>query len=472
MTKLKGLGINLLIVLGIFALLFPWTLFKGEYKAVYAQSTTTQSGLTSYSGVMINGKSVLLRNATQDYGRLSNQQLVVARRSATLLPQNVRMKSNLRCVSLNRLEKTIADNRGIVTEEMRFLAGIQRIKYVFYFPESKDIVVAGPAEGWYPGLEGVMVGESTHKPVCELQDLVVALRAYAPNAKEIPVVGCSIDPTEEGNARLQQFIKQFGRMDGDQNRRMMFINGLRQSLGMQQIRVDGISPNTHAAVVMVSADYRMKLMGIGVEQSPVPMNTFISMVNPSAVAKNALFRWFFVPDYNSVVLTEDKTGMELVGSGVKLVAEDELVSETGQRTRTGKADKASSEFAKSFTAAYPKLAEKAMVYAQLRNFIDMLVCAAHLDKENVYEKAEWKMEFFGDESKFAVQTVKAPTMVEPVVNGFARNGQFVAPIGGGVSIEAEIALKDGNAKTEEKGEITNVKNGIKLDLKPGQWWWD
>ena len=31
-------------------------------------------------------------------------------------------------------------------------------RYVFYYPDSKDIVLAGPAEGWVPDLSGRIVG--------------------------------------------------------------------------------------------------------------------------------------------------------------------------------------------------------------------------------------------------------------------------------------------------------------------------
>ncbi len=31
---------------------------------------------------------------------------------------------------------------------MRHLAGLTRLKYVFCYPESGDIVIAGPAEAW------------------------------------------------------------------------------------------------------------------------------------------------------------------------------------------------------------------------------------------------------------------------------------------------------------------------------------
>jgi hypothetical protein len=317
-----------------------------------------------------------------------------------------------------------------------------------------------------------MMGNTTNRPVCELQDLVVALRAYAPNKKGANVVGCSIDPTQEGNARLQQFQKDFGRQNpANPIVRQAFITGLRRSLGKQTVRVDGIPADTHAAVVMVSADYRMKRIGIGVEDAPVNITTFIQKARPNH--SNALYRWFFVPDYESVVLTSDKTGMELVGNGVKLVAEDELVAETGERTvQKGVVDAASKAFSLSFTKQYPQLAQRSLVFAQLRNFVDMLVCAAHIQKEEFYKKSDWSMEIFGDEKKFAVQTMNAPKQVEPVVGERWSGKQFMAPIGGGVEIEPEIALDAKHAKNDKDGKIASVRDQVKINLKEGQWWWD
>ena len=41
---------------------------------------------------------------------------------------------------------------------MRYLAGLLRVRYVFYYPDSKDIVLAGPAEGWVADPAGRIVG--------------------------------------------------------------------------------------------------------------------------------------------------------------------------------------------------------------------------------------------------------------------------------------------------------------------------
>ena len=61
-------------------------------------------------------------------------------------------------VSLPRLEKQVqlrlAAGRP-PTEAMQVLAGLQRIQYVFVYPESGDLVLAGPAGDWNVGPEGL-----------------------------------------------------------------------------------------------------------------------------------------------------------------------------------------------------------------------------------------------------------------------------------------------------------------------------
>ncbi|MDR0327523.1 MAG: DUF1598 domain-containing protein [Planctomycetaceae bacterium] len=416
-------------------------------------------------GVLVDANGVLSRFFAKDFGKLSRQQLNAAKASYSI-SQDVTAKSPMRCVALNRLEKIVEAN-GILTDEMKYLAGIQRITYVFYFPESKDIVIAGPAEGWFPGYEGAMIGTGTQQPVCELQHLVTALRAYAPGGDRTGIVGCSIDPTQEGNARLQQFQAQAGNMTPRD-----FVRGVRESLGMQTIRVDGIPATAHAAQIMVAADYRMKRIGLGMDDLRVSgLKTFIANTVPTN-RSNALFRWYFVPDYECVVLTEDRNGMELVGEGVKLVGENEVVSSTGERTVTeGPLDPGSAAFTKSFTGRYPQIAKQALVFAQLRNWIDMLICAAHIQREDFYGKSGWTMTFFGNEEKFSLEICVAPKEVEPIVGERLMRELVLAPVGG-IAIDAEVALDEEHAKPDTNGKIANKQNQIALALPEDVWWWD
>ncbi len=122
-------------------------------------------------------------------------------------PAGARLDSPLRKVSLTRLEKQVqlrlAAGR-MPTEEMQLLAGLERIRYVFVYPETGDLVVAGPAGDWKRGAEGRIVRSSTGHPVVRLDDLVVLLRRTlaAPGAP----FGCTIQPRPEGLARIQEFV--------------------------------------------------------------------------------------------------------------------------------------------------------------------------------------------------------------------------------------------------------------------------
>ena len=122
------------------------------------------------------------------------------------------------------------------------LAGLTRVKYVFYYPDTKDVVLAGPAEGWAEDELGRVVGIKSGRPILELQDLAVALRAFPAGAKKSPVILCSIDPTKEGLQKMQDFLRSVG-SHATPNDTEMIVDGLRTSLGMQNIRVGGISAN-------------------------------------------------------------------------------------------------------------------------------------------------------------------------------------------------------------------------------------
>ena len=109
-------------------------------------------------------------NFSDPNGQVMRERIAAAK--ATLDPK-VTAFSKLRKISLNRLEQAIVDHQGTLSDEMRYLAGLQRVRYVFYYPDSKDIVLAGPAEGWAPMCRAASWGLPTARPVVQLQDVVV-----------------------------------------------------------------------------------------------------------------------------------------------------------------------------------------------------------------------------------------------------------------------------------------------------------
>jgi hypothetical protein len=433
-----------------------------------SNSSSSSNGLTQ-SGVIVDAEGVLRTKVFSDPGGQLTRERIVAAKS-TLDPK-VTVYSKLRKISLNRLEATIREHQGVLTEEMRSLAGMQRIHYVFYYPETKDIVIAGPAEGWINNVSGRVVGMTTGRPVVQLQDLVVGLRSFPPSGKHPDFIGCSIDPTPEGLAAMKEYLNSLGTF-ATPNMTQTIVEGLRTKLGYQNISVNGVSPKTHFAQVIVEADYRMKLIGIGLETPPVKLISYVDRVRAGEVSRNALQRWFFVPDYQCVRVSSDNMAMELVGDGVKLVGENELVSSTGQRQVSGGFNKASQSFVTGFTKIYPELAERSPVYADLRNLIDIVVAAAFIQQQDYYGKAGWSMSFFDDENSFAVETYDIPKTVETVVNAVWKGNHLLTPVGGGVEIQPTKALASDKLLSDEKGKVAKVRQDTKINLAKGQWWWD
>lgn len=427
------------------------------------------------SGVIVDADGVLHRSNTADPGgQLAQQRIAEA---MNRLQGDLAKPSQLRKVSLTKLEAQLAEGLAAgqqPTDAMQKLAGLTRIDFVFCYPaaqsnEGGEIVIAGPAEPWAEAPSGRTQGVKTGAPTLELRDLVTAMRAFGPEttAGDSPLIYCSIDPTEEGLARMQQFLARVGTPNPN-----LIAAQLQERLGQQTITVGGVPANTHFAQVLVEADYRMKLIGIGLEKADAPIASYVSRVNPAAVAKNALQRWYFVPDYQRIKTTDDGLAMEMVGEGVRLVGEDEAVSHDGVRRQLGRNNRASNLFVKEFTENYSKLAQASPVYAQLRNCIDLAVAAAFMKQHDLFSKAGWTMGVLADESKYPVQTENAPQKVASAVNAMWKGSTLMTPIGGGVMIRPTEALDTGNVVADEDGKLAQQRSVIEAAKASDNWWWD
>lgn len=430
-------------------------------------------GQITGAGVVVDASGVLRTKIYRDpTGHLTKMRMAEARAK---LGADVMKPSKLRKVSLNRLEAALASRLAegqIETEEMKYLAGLTEISHVFFYPETGDIVIAGPAEGFFQNAAGRTISMVSGKATLQLQDMIAALRAFSSNGEQAKVIGCSIDPTQEGLQRMREYLQRISGQvrPGDASR---IAAGLKENLGLQTVSIKGVSPRTHFAQVLVEADYRMKLIGIGLESPMANIPSYVSKANPTAVSRNALQRWFFTPDYECVKVSEDDLAMELIGNGVKLISEDEKVASDGSRIRSTTKDRASMAFATAFTKQYDRLASTTPVYGQLKNLIDMTIVAAFIQSQDYYGKADWDMAIFSDESTFPIETYETPQQVETAVNAVWRGNRLMTPVGGGVNIQAMQAMHGNNLSYDERGTVAKVRAEASIDgLQAGQWWWD
>ncbi|MBD53669.1 MAG: hypothetical protein CMM05_01095 [Rhodopirellula sp.] len=423
------------------------------------------------AGIDVDAAGVL--KVRQFDPRLAKQRLAAARTKVG--DTDVMQSADLRKVSLNRLEAAIAARLAkgeSINEEMQALAGLTSIEYVFFYPETNDIVVAGPAEGFFADPTDRLIGMKTGRPVVLLEDLVTALRAYRPGYRGASVISVSIDPTADGLQRMNKFLASVrGRLSPSDARRL--ANGLKQNLGLQKVTFKGIPTSTHFARVLVEADYRMKLVGIGLERLPVRVMSYVERAQPSAVASNAMERWYFQPNYDGIAVSEDGFAMKIKERGVQLVGANERVANGGQRVASGRVNRASQAFCQDFTNKFPQIAEKVRVYAELRQLIDVAIAAAYIQQQDFYGQAGWNMPVLMDESKVNVETYVAPSQVETAVNAIWRGNTLMTPLGGGVNMQPKLAITSSRVQVDSDGDNNRVKQSAgPSQLADGQWWWN
>jgi hypothetical protein len=421
------------------------------------------------AGIDVDAAGVL--RVKQFDPRLAKERLAAARAQGG---NNVMRQSELRKISLNRLEAAIAERLSAgqnISDEMQTLAGLTAVQYVFYYPDTKDIVIAGPAEGFFADPTERMIGMNGGRPTMLLEDLVTALRAYGPHQKPTPVISVSIDPTPEGLQQMNEFLASARRW-ARPNDAERIANGLKENLGLQTVTFKGIPDSTHFARVLVEADYRMKLIGIGLERLPVPVKSYVERANPTAISANAMERWYFQPNYDGIAVSEDGHAMKIKERGVQLVGENERVL-GGRRSDSGRVNKASQAFCTEFTEKFPQIEQRVRIYAELRQLIDVAIAAAYIQQQDFYGQAGWEMPVLSDESQLSVETYTAPEQVETAVNAIWRGNTLMTPLGGGVHVEPRLALQKDRVEIDQAGSNNQVKQSAgPTELADGQWWWD
>lgn len=336
----------------------------------------------SVGGVAINVDGVLEAPTVADQRDLEQMRLA----TKLSVPAALEEFTERRAVSLKQLEATLArchQEMKPVPEEVRYLAGLQRVQYVFVYPDQQDVVLAGPAEGWKIDGLGNVVGMTTHRPVLLLDDLLVALRTGASSRTE-PIT-CSIDPTPEGLKRLNALLSRL-RTIGNPDETMAQIE---QALGPQLITVTGVPGNSHFARTMVAADFRMKRIAMNFEPAPVKdMPSFLEMMQASGRGmSNMMPRWWLAPDYQPLAKTADGLAWELRGPGVKCLTAESFLNDAGEKQASDQANPTAEKWAKTMSDKFSVLAYHDSSFGQLQNVMDLAVVAALIQKEQLLEVA-------------------------------------------------------------------------------------
>jgi hypothetical protein len=313
--------------------------------------------------------------------------------------------------------------------------------------------------------QGFVVGQNTHKPVMLLDDLVVALRA-ARMSRDGANIACSIDPTEAGLAKLRQHaatLRDISQVDKKQ---------IEDLLGPQTVMVQGVPGASHFGRVLVTADYKMKRIGMKLEYDKQPvvpgLVSYIDLVTASGRGmQNMTPRWWLVPHYEPLLADPQGLAWELRGGSVRCMTEETFFNADGTKKQTGKTSTAGQRWADMMTSNYDKLAAKEPIFAQLRNCMDLAIVAALIVKHDLATKAECSLFSYEDPKSLLTESYEVPRSVQSQVSINQKGSNFIISASGGVEIRAGQFVN----QVERSPSLDAVLSSTKLpERKP--WWWN
>jgi hypothetical protein len=355
---------------------------------------------------------------------------------------------------------------------MLTLAGLQRAKYVFVYPESGDLVLAGPAGDWLVE-EGRIVSKDTREPVVRLDDLLVLLRRGVDAVNSH--FGCSINPRQEALAKTQVFLANSSQKPLQPGQRKKWLGDLRDTVGRQDIEVFGIDPASRVASVLVEADYHMKLIGMGLADGVDGVESYLDSVRirpGEAPPAMSVLRWWFTLNYDTIARSDSNDAFELVGQAVRVLSENELLADQGQRIHTGQSDALNRQFAEAFTSHFAELSKKYAVYGELRNMFDLAMAVVLIQSEGLAAKVGWKPSLLANSTKLRLPHGNVPREVETVINHRVINQRTIlAGVSGGVIVAPSDVLKQARA-LESSGTAIERAAPAPKDLAAEAWWWD
>jgi hypothetical protein len=386
------------------------------------------------------------------------------RKALAQLPGDLNQPTKLRSVSLSRLQETIAacqkEHRPL-TDEIRYLAGLQRVEYVFLDPKHHDIVLAGPAEGWVVNDQGEVVGATNGRAVLRLEDLLVALRS-ADQARN-GGISCSIDPTPEGMQRLKAYFAA-KRGIGDPDRTSGEIES---ALGPQTISVGGVPGSSRFALVMVAADHQMKRLAMSFEPSPVKgLPSYLSMLSPSRNIQTP--RWWLAANYEPLLKDEEGLAWQLRGTGVKCLTEEDHFNQNGGREHTGKANPLAQKWAETMTAKFDELSAKNTIFGSLRNCMDLAVVASLIMQEHLADKVDCRLDLLMDAKQLPIEEYQVPKQVATQASFVKKGNNYIISASGGVLFQPWAVIRDSkidSSAVAARGKVVET-------VKATNWWWN
>jgi hypothetical protein len=416
----------------------------------------------------VGGVAIDARGAVDDAEERDVVALRDARRAALEgVAGDVNQPSKLRKVSLRQLDALLAKHASQnqpLPPEVLYLAGLQRIEYVFAYPDERDLVLAGPAEGWTVEDAGNVVGANSGAAVMQLVDLVAALRTID-TLLAGEMITCSIDPTPEGLQRFTRLMRG-GRVSPS----AQLLRRMEQAVGPQTIKLTGVSPESHFAHVLVAADWQMKRLAMGLAASPVDgLPSYLDLLkdNPRVTPRNALPRWWIAFGEQPVERDAEGLGWRLSPPGIQVETAAARLDADGQVVTDIESDRISQQWADAMTAHYDELAIVEPVFGQLRGCMDLALVTAVLASGDLLAHVGLELPMLLDDARLELAPHHVPKTVASHASALRRSRGWIVTVSGGVELDVASPVNDAGVQAEVR-----KARSLAPPKEASSWWWD
>jgi len=404
---------------------------------------------------------------------ISETELLAARAALPPPPAAMSRSSPLRVISLRRLEAVLDQRRAAdgkldcdqLPGDLRFLAGLHQIDWVFCQRDTNDIWLMGQAGGWVADENGRPVATAGGRPVLELDDLLVALRYAFPDRPTDDFIGCSIDPTNAGLAAVERLLRQNRRMEA--SRASPVARALEQAAGPQAITIFGIPPETRFAQKLVSADYRLKRLALGHDPAPVvAWKSFPDLLaQRGAMGQVPQQRWWFAPAPRALRVSEDRETWRIDPQPLQ-VQTARLLADGEPGTP---ASLEATQFAELATRLLPDVVARLPVFADLQNLLALALAAEIVRNRAEESDRAWRPGLLLDSARIQTRQGPIPRHTPPLAQVRpGKKGAWICTVSGGVELRPEKLLAEAGPLTDE-GVIPRLPD---LPEQVTQWWWD
>jgi len=432
--------------------------------AVLENKAAAQFGGGGFGGQQaVGGISIDAEGIVRNLEPQAIEALAAERRAA--IGDGIGGAADLRKVSLAKTIEVLRDSmeRAVPPPpEVLFLGGLERVTHVFVDPDGHDVILAGPADRIAVDASGTFVGATSRRPLLSLEDMIVALRAI--DAAREGGMQCSIDPNPEGIVKLQKFLARQRTIGRDPQ---VVMRGMEEALGPQTVRVGGVPGDSRFARVLVAADYRMKRIGMGLDESGVDgLPSYLSLVPPGGRA-SSLPRFWLEAEYDPIARDPDELAWRIDGRRMKCVSENDVAGREGIQRGAGRRDPVAERWCEAMTAHYDALAAKQPVFAELVNCVDMAVVAALIRGRQLDKRAGLDISLLLDAKKLPMPSYSVPEEIPTVATGVKKGTNWVLSASGGVQFQPwEFATK-----THDVPELATFRETALAGRKPDGWYW-